>query len=289
MSTELVAIERIIIGKGEKGAEQVRKDLARYLRQFLDTASIESMSLSAMVIKLDGKTVLDIHDKTGGKGLDGLDTSWQHTSETEEAVSGILRDVDVEAFLSYGMIHYFSHSIFYGSAFWSDVLQDCGAESVRYQGLEYYDVDSHVSMLTFDGKTLCDSPDYVSEEAVKDIPFWFCYTFDMELDAGDTFTVKQVDKMQETIASVRSVFGREEGDEVADVDEDCITICTGVTLKPEQIPEFVKFLQTMNDIAEESGGTLEYIAEFTPNDMQDFAAMIIDRDGDKIVPRFYRY
>lgn len=159
MSTELVAIERIIIGKGEKGAEQVRKDLARYLRQFLDTASIESMSLSAMVIKLDGKTALDIHDKTGGKGLDGLDTSWQHASETEEAVSGILRDVDVEAFLSYGMIHYFSHSIFYGSAFWSDVLQDCGAESVRYQGLEYYDVDSHVSMLTFDGKTLCDSPD----------------------------------------------------------------------------------------------------------------------------------
>lgn len=76
MSTELVAIERIIIGKGEKGAEQVRKDLARYLRQFLDTASIESMSLSAMVIKLDGKTALDIHNKTGGKGLDGLDTKF---------------------------------------------------------------------------------------------------------------------------------------------------------------------------------------------------------------------
>lgn len=289
MSTELVAIERIIIGKGEKGAEQVRKDLARYLRQFLDTASIESMSLSAMVIKLDGKTALDIHNKTGGKGLDGLDTSWQSTPEVEDAVSRILEDVDVEAFLSYGMIHYFSHSIFYGSAFWSDILQDCGAESVRYQGLEYYDVDSHVSMLTFDGKTLCDSPDYVSEEAVKDIPFWFCYTFEMELDAGDTFTVKQVDKMQEAIASVRSVFGREEGDEVADVDEDCITICTGVTLKPEQIPEFVKFLQTMNDIAEESGGTLEYTAEFTPAKMDTFAAMIMDKQGDKIIPRFYRY
>lgn len=103
MSTELVAIERIIIGKGEKGAEQVRKDLARYLRQFLDTASIESMSLSAMVIKLDGKTALDIHNKTGGKGLDGLDTSWQSTPEVEDAVSRILEDVDVEAFLSYKM------------------------------------------------------------------------------------------------------------------------------------------------------------------------------------------
>lgn len=104
-----------------------------------------------------------------------------------------------------------------------------------------------------------------------------------------TFTVKQVDKMQETIASVRSVFGREEGNEVADVDEDCITICTGVTLKPEQIPEFVKFLQTMNDIAEESGGTLEYTAEFTPAKMDTFAAMIMDKQGDKIIPRFYRY
>ena len=132
-----------------------------------------------MVIKLDGKTALDIHNKTGGKGLDGLDTSWQSTPEVEDAVSRILEDVDVEAFLSYGMIHYFSHSIFYGSAFWSDILQDCGAESVRYQGLEYYDVDSHVSMLTFDGKTLCDSPDYVSEEAVKDIlnvPMVYQYT-----------------------------------------------------------------------------------------------------------------
>lgn len=192
-------------------------------------------------------------------------------------------------FLSYDMIHYFSNKNFYGSAFWTDMLQEFGCEAVRYHGLEYYDVESNVVMLYFDGKQLCDNPDYVPEEEVKDIDAWFCYTFDMELDAGDTFTVKQVDKMQETIASVRSVFGREEGDEVADVDEDCITICTGVTLKPEQIPEFVKFLQTMNDIAEESGGTLEYTAEFTPAKMDTFAAMIMDKQGDKIIPRFYRY
>lgn len=227
--------------------------------------------------------------KTGGVGLSGLDKDWQHTETVHKAIEQIILDVDVEVFLSYDMIHYFSNKNFYGSAFWTDMLQEFGCEAVRYHGLEYYDVESNVVMLYFDGKQLCDNPDYVPEEEVKDIDAWFCYTFEMELDAGDTFTVKQVDKMQEAIASVRSVFGREEGDEVADVDEDCITICTGVTLKPEQIPEFVKFLQTMNDIAEESGGTLEYTAEFTPNDMQDFAAMIIDRDGDKIIPRFYRY
>lgn len=289
MSTELVAIERITIRKGDSNADDIRSCLAHYLLQFINSASIESLSMHKLSIKVDGKTVLFVQDKTGGVGLKGLDTDWQHTPEMSAILDRLVTDVDVEVFLSYEMIHFFSTENFYGYNFWSEVLQEYGCEAVRYHGLEYYDVESNVVMLYFDGKQLCDNPDYVPEEEVKDIDAWFCYTFDMELDAGDTFTVKQVDKMQETIASVRSVFGREEGDEVADVDEDCITICTGVTLKPEQIPEFVKFLQTMNDIAEESGGTLEYTAEFTPNDMQDFAAMIIDRDGDKIVPRFYRY
>lgn len=288
MSTELVAIERIIIKKGDRNATQVREALIHYLKQFLVSACIESMTLTAMSIKVNGNTALDLHDKTGGVGLDGLDTSWQSTSEVEDAVSRILEDVDVEVFLSYGMIHYFSHSIFYGYAFWSDVLQDCGAESVRYQGLEYYDVDSHVSMLTFDRKTLCDSPEYVPEEAVKDIPFWFCYTFEMELDAGDTFTVQQVDKMLAAVQSVRSVFGREEGD-VADVDESCLSICTSVTLKPEQVKDFTAFLKMMLDIAEESGGSLDYTAEFVPIQMDTFAAMILDRDKDSIVPRFFKF
>lgn len=288
MSTELVAIERIIIKKGDRNATQIRKELVSYLHRFLASACIESMTLTAMTIKVNGNSALDLHDKTGGVGLEGLDTSWQSTPEVADAVSRILEDVDVEVFLSYGMIHYFSHSIFYGSAFWSDVLQDCGAESVRYQGLEYYDVDSHVSMLTFDGKTLCDSPDYVSEEAIKDIPFWFCYTFEMELDAGDTFTVQQVDKMLAAVQSVRSVFGREEGD-VADVDESCLSICTSVTLKPEQIQDFTGFLKTMLDIAEESGGSLNYTAEFVPIQMDTFAAMILDRDKDSIVPRFFKF
>lgn len=289
MSTELVAIERITIRKGDSNADDIRSCLAHYLLQFINSASIESLSMHKLSIKVDGKTVLFVQDKTGGVGLKGLDTDWQHTPEVSAMLDQLVTDVDVEVFLSYEMIHFFSTENFYEYNFWSEVLQEYGCEAVRYKGLEYYDVESNVVMLSFDGKQLCDNPDYVPESAVKDIDAWFCYTFEMELDAGDTFTVKQVDKMQETIASVRSVFGREEGDEVADVDEDCITICTGVTLKPEQIPEFVKFLQTMNDIAEESGGTLEYTAEFTPNDMQDFAAMIIDRDGDKIVPRFYRY
>ena len=287
MSTELVAIERINIKKDNGDADALRSCLAHYLQQFLDSASIESMTLHELTIRIGGEPVLNVSDKTGGVGLSGLDKDWQRTETVHKAIEQIILDADVEVFLSYDMIHYFSNKNFYGSAFWTDMLQEFGCEAVRYHGLEYYDVESNVVMLYFDGKQLCDNPDYVPEEEVKDIDAWFCYTFDMELDAGDTFTVKQVDKMQETIASVRSVFGREEGDEVADVDED--SICTGVTLKPEQIPEFVKFLQTMNDIAEESGGTLEYTAEFTPNDMQNFAAMIIDRDGDKIVPRFYRY
>lgn len=288
MSTELVAIERINIKKDNGDADALRSCLAHYLQQFLDSASIESMTLHELTIKIDGESVLDVSDKTGGMGLSGLDKDWQHTETIHKAIEQIILDADVEVFLSYDMIHYFSNKNFYGSAFWMDTLQEFGCEAVRYHGLEYYDVESNVVMLYFDGETLCDNPDYCDEDKVKDINEWFCYTFEMELEAGDTFTVKQVDKMQQAIASVRDVFGREDGD-VADVDTDYLSICTSVTLKPSQINDFVKFIETMNDIANESDGTLSYTAEFTPSQMDVFAAMIIDKQNDVIIPRFYRY
>lgn len=288
MSTELVAIERINIKKDNGDADALRSCLAHYLQQFLDSASIESMTLHELTIKIDGESVLDVSDKTGGVGLSGLDKDWQHTETIHKAIEQIILDADVEVFLSYDMIHFFSTENFYGTAYWSDALLESGCKAVRYQGLEYYDVDSNVSMLYFDGETLCDNPDYGDENKVKDINEWFCYTFEMELEAGDTFTVKQVDKMQQAIASVRNVFGREDGD-VADVDTDYLSICTSVTLKPSQINDFVKFIETMNDIANESDGTLSYTAEFTPSQMDVFAAMIIDKQNDVIIPRFYRY
>lgn len=201
MSTELVAIERINIKKDNGDADALRSCLAHYLQQFLDSASIESMTLHELTIRIGGEPVLNVSDKTGGVGLSGLDKDWQHTETVHKAIEQIILDADVEVFLSYDMIHYFSNKNFYGSAFWTDMLQEFGCEAVRYHGLEYYDVESNVVMLYFDGKQLCDNPDYVPEEEVKDIDAWFCYTFDMELDAGDTFTVKQVDKMQETIVS----------------------------------------------------------------------------------------
>lgn len=288
MSTELVAIEHITIAKGNKDTGMVRNCLTSYLQQFIDSASIESMTLHELTIKINGETIVDVHDKTGGNGLTGLDKDWQHTEAMKNAIEQIIEDTNIDVFLSYDMIHFFSTENFYGTTYWSDALLESGCEAVRYQGLEYYDVDSNVSMLYFDGKTLCDNPDYVDEDKVKDINEWFCYTFEMELEAGDTFTVEQVDKMQQAIASVRDVFGREDGD-VADVDTDYLSICTSVTLKPSQINDFVKFIETMNGIANESDGTLSYTAEFTPSQMDVFAAMIIDKQNDVIISRFYRY
>lgn len=73
MSTELVAIERINIKKDNDDADALRSCLAHYLQQFLDSASIESMTLHELTIKIDGESVLDVSDKTGGVGLSGLD------------------------------------------------------------------------------------------------------------------------------------------------------------------------------------------------------------------------
>ena len=160
MSTELVAIERINIKKDNGDADALRSCLAHYLQQFLDSASIESMTLHELTIKIGGESVLDVSDKTGGVGLSGLDKDWQHTETVHKAIEQIILDADVEVFLSYDMIHYFSNKNFYGSAFWMDTLQEFGCEAVRYHGLEYYDVESNVVMLYFDGKQLCDNPDY---------------------------------------------------------------------------------------------------------------------------------
>ena len=239
-------------------------------------------------IKVDGKTVLFVQDKTGGVGLKGLDTDWQHTPEMSAILDRLVTDVDVEVFLSYEMIHFFSTENFYGYNFWSEVLQEYGCEAVRYKGLEYYDVESNVVMLSFDGKELCDNPDYVPESAVKDIHKWFCYTFEMSLEPDTPFNAAQVDKMLAAIESVHGVFGREE-DDVADVGEDYLSICTGVTLTDKEVPAFAAFLQAMSDVAKELDTTLDYTAEFTPAEMETFAAMMMDDDKGKIVPRYYRY
>lgn len=45
MSTELVAIERITIRKGDSNADDIRSCLAHYLLQFIHSASIESLSM----------------------------------------------------------------------------------------------------------------------------------------------------------------------------------------------------------------------------------------------------
>ena len=139
MSTELVAIERITIRKGDSNADDIRSCLAHYLLQFINSASIESLSMHKLSIKVDGKTVLFVQDKTGGVGLKGLDTDWQHTPEMSAILDRLVTDVDVEVFLSYEMIHFFSTENFYGYNFWSRCCEEYGCEAVRYKGLEYYD------------------------------------------------------------------------------------------------------------------------------------------------------
>lgn len=55
MSTELVAIEKIEIRHGDKNADEIRMELVKYLHQFLDSASIESMALHDLAISINGE------------------------------------------------------------------------------------------------------------------------------------------------------------------------------------------------------------------------------------------
>lgn len=85
MSTELVAIEKIEIRHGDKNADEIRMELVKYLRQFLDSASIESMTLHDLAISINGEMILYLVDKTGGKGLLGLDAG--HLQKRKRKVS----------------------------------------------------------------------------------------------------------------------------------------------------------------------------------------------------------
>lgn len=52
MSTELVAIERITIRKGDSNADDIRSCLAHYMLQFINSASIESLSMHKLSVNL---------------------------------------------------------------------------------------------------------------------------------------------------------------------------------------------------------------------------------------------
>ena len=62
-----------------------------------------------------------------------------------------------------------------------------------------------------------------------------------------------------------------------------------MTLTDKEVPAFAAFLQVMSDVAKELDTTLDYTAEFVPVGMETFAAMMMDNDKGKIVPRYYRY
>lgn len=172
--------------------------------------------------------------------------------------------------------------------YWSDVLQGNTSDAVIYHGLEYYDYESSISMLHFENGVLTDSPDYVSEKKVADIHAWFCYNFELDLEVDDEFSADQRTRIEKALDSIRDMSGIEDGD-FADIDETTLHIFSSMTVKKEQVSVFTDFLTTIREIAVECDATLDVTAEFVPLDFEEFAAMIMDFENGKAVPKYFRY
>ena len=52
---------------------------------------------------------------------------------------------------------------------------------------------------------------------------------------------------------------------------------------------FTDFLTTIREIAVKCDATLDVTAEFVPLDFEEFAAMIMDFENGKAVPKYFRY
>lgn len=92
----------------------------------------------------------------------------------------------------------------------------------------------------------------------------------------------------ESVIDEMDMSGIENGD-FADIDETTLHIFSSMTVKKEQVSVFTNFLTTIREIAVECDATLDVTAEFVPLDFEEFAAMIMDFENGKAVPKYFRY
>lgn len=123
---------------------------------------------------------------------------------------------------------------------------------------------------------------------MADIPAWFCYNFELDLEVDDEFSADQRTRIEKALDSIRDMSGIEDGD-FADIDETTLHIFSSMTVKKEQVSVFTNFLTTIREIAVECDATLDVTAEFVPLDFEEFAAMIMDFENGKAVPKYFRY
>lgn len=155
------------------------------------------------------------------------------------------------------------------------------------KGDKVYESDTTVQIARPENKSVWDCEKEVKQLLSK-IGAWFCYNFELDLEVDDEFSADQRTRIEKALDSIRDMSGIEDGD-FADIDETTLHIFSSMTVKKEQVSVFTDFLTTIREIAVECDATLDVTAEFVPLDFEEFAAMIMDFENGKAVPKYFRY
>ena len=283
MSTETVTSEKIIIHSGDKHNAEIRKALQNYLLQFVHSASIESASNLNLQLKIDDAVLLNLN----GESCSGRNaTPWQTNAATTDAISQITEDCEVEVTLHFDLFQWYSETVAYGVHFWAAILEESSYTSVTYRGLEYYDTDSEIQIFRFENGRALYKGDEVSESEVADILSWYTYNFELTLDADEDFTEYQLEKMKMAGKEIEHLFGSEKP---FDFDESEIRVFSSLTLKSVDIPIFRAFLNKVLDLAEDADASIDFVAEFVPDDINVFAALYFVVENGKAKTQFVRF
>lgn len=290
MGTEIVALEKMNLHRGDKDADDARLYLVKYLHQFIDMVGILSLEVYDFAIEIEGDLISWCEGKIGGSKSRPEKSEWEEEIVKHRAVDAIdciLNDVDATVILSY-KVTYNPYKVKFGKEYWNYILQGLFSKEMVFHSLQYDD-EANVSMLRFEHGKFTDEPAQVPKEKVDDIPIWHCCQLEISWDMDDVFTTRQFTCLDKAIASVRDLFVNK-NDDAAVIEDDSLFICSTVLIPKESIPRFCDFLTVMYKIAKEHGKTIRSHMQFVPWYFQEFAVMSIDFDDKGVaVPSYFRY
>ncbi len=285
MSLEINTCEMLRIKNENAATAEIAKKLVDYLQQLNSRKGLESLYVGNLSLDVDGKKVQLASDD------DEVGPLWSEDGEFTQLVARIpegkviayAASFTAEVYLGVDYGYHYFHEIFVNASNVKE-LADC----VTYKCLEYYDQDENVISYRLeqkDGELLPEYPKSTDDlSIVEDITDWYSSNFFCEISFDEPIDEDVLEDFQDKLQEAYGDFPEiEEDDDVTLLIEDTVVIAA------DQISQFEKYLQAINEFASNRNAQLSLTATFTPDAQYEFALLSFATEDGEIVARATRY